>query len=81
MAKKKSKAWVVTVSGDRSLADVTKDMKKAGFDVDQALDQIGVVTGRSDDAVAGKVRKIRGVADVAAEAPIEIGPPDSKDTW
>jgi hypothetical protein len=81
MAKKTTKAWVVTVSSDRSLADVTKEMAKAGFAVDQALDQIGVVTGRSDEAVAGKVRKIRGVADVSPETSIDIGPPGSDQTW
>jgi len=41
----KSKRWNVTKSGDRSLSDVKKDLKEAGFSVDQVHEEIGVITG------------------------------------
>ena len=79
--KPKARIWVVTTSGDRPLAEIAKELSKAGFAVDQTLDQIGVITGRSDDKGVKKARAIRGVADVSPETPVDIGPPNSPDTW
>jgi hypothetical protein len=75
------KTWVITTSKDRPLADIAKDLSKAGFAIDQTLDQIGVLTGKSDDNVVRKARAIRGVTDVSPEHTIDIGPPNSRDTW
>ena len=75
------KTWVVTTSRDRPLADIAKDLSRAGFAIDQTLEQIGVFTGKSDDKAVGKARAIRGVADVSPDQPINIGPPNSRDTW
>ncbi len=73
--------WVVTTSRDRPLADIAKDLSRAGFAIDQTLEQIGVFTGKSDDKAVGKARAIRGVADVSPDQPVNIGPPNSRDTW
>jgi hypothetical protein len=73
--------WIVTLSSDRPLADLRSDLAEAGFAVDQELEEIGVVTGRCDEAAAGKVRRLRGVTDVSKDMPIDIGPPDSPTTW
>jgi hypothetical protein len=90
MAKKKSakaakgekpQSWVVTTSSDRPVADIAKDLSAAGFKVEQALDQIGVITGKSGDAAVRKARSIRGVTDISPDAPASVGPPKSKDTW
>lgn len=75
------KAWVVTTSADRPLAEIVKELSKAGFEVDQTLEQIGVITGNSDDKSVGKARAIRGVTDVSPEQQVDIGPPNSRDTW
>ena len=75
------KQWVVTLSRERPLSDVRRELEGAGFEVDQVLEEIGVVTGRSDEACAEKLRALAGVADVAADRPIDIGPPGSPDTW
>jgi hypothetical protein len=75
------KTWVITTSQDRPLADIAKDLSEAGFAIDQTLDQIGVLTGKSDDKVVRKARAIRGVTDVSPEQTIDIGPPNSRDTW
>jgi hypothetical protein len=77
----KSKRWNITKSGDRSLSDIKKDLKKAGFSVDQVHDEIGVITGAASDTIAEKLRAIPGVADVSPEEGINIGPPDSTETW
>lgn len=73
--------WVVTLSNDRPFADVRKDLTGAGFVVDQEMAEIGVVTGRCDAAAAGKIRALRGIADVSKDQPINIGPPGSRDNW
>jgi hypothetical protein len=74
----KSKKWVVTASGDRSLSDVEKKLTEAGLVVDQVLDEIGVLIGSASEDDADKLRAIPGVADVSPEPPpINIGPPDA----
>jgi hypothetical protein len=74
-------SWVVTTSSDRPVRDVAKELAAAGFEVDQTLEQIGVITGKGDDRAVGKARAIRGVADVSPELKVDIGPPNSSDTW
>ncbi|HET9765350.1 MAG TPA: hypothetical protein VFS60_00805 [Thermoanaerobaculia bacterium] len=78
MAEKKG--WVVTTSQDRTIGDVAKDLKKAGFTVEQVLEEIGSITGGAGEDVAQKVRSIPGVLDVSPDTPVDIGPPDS-DLW
>ena len=77
----KSKRWNITTSGNRSLRDIQKDAKEEGFSVDQVHEEIGIITGTASDAVAKKLRAIPGIADVSPEEDIDIGPPDSPDTW
>jgi hypothetical protein len=79
MAKKPR--WTVTSAGSRSLKDVRQDLLAAGFDVEETMDAIGVITGRGDAAVAKKIAKIKGVSAVEADSNIDIGPPGSKKTW
>lgn len=73
--------WVVTTSSDRPLADIASDLSAAGFSIDETLDQIGVITGRSDDKTVEKARSIRGVTDVSPQPEANVGPPGSRDTW
>jgi hypothetical protein len=77
----KSKKWIVTASGDRSLSEVKKQLTEKGFTVEQVLDQIGCITGSASDDVAERLRTIPGVADVSPDTPIDIGPPDAPVTW
>jgi hypothetical protein len=79
--KKSTQTWVITTSSDRPMADIAKDLSAAGFAIDQTLDQIGVITGRSDAKAVGKARAIRGVTDVSPDLQVDIGPPNSRDTW
>lgn len=73
--------WVVTLSGDRPLADLRADLAGAGFTVEHELTEVGVVTGRAAGEAAAKVRAIPGIADMSPDTPIDIGPPGSPKTW
>ena len=77
----KTSKWVVTSSGKHPIATLRKQLTDAGFKIEQAMDEIGVITGHSDEAVAEKIRGLHGVADVAPDQEIDIGPPDSDKTW
>jgi hypothetical protein len=75
MAKKQKQAYVVTVSGDRPVHEVARDLKASGLEVDQVMDAIGVVTGSAESAKLAKLRKVKGVTDVSADQAVDIGPP------
>jgi hypothetical protein len=75
--KKKKKPMVITVSGDRPIHEVARDLKAAGFEVGDVLKFTGTVTGSADPKTAKKLRGIRGVADVSEDHPVDIGPPDA----
>lgn len=75
MAKKEKQRVVVTISGDRPIHDVTRDLKAAGLEVDQVLESIGSVTGSAPPDASKRLKRIPGVADVSADHPIDIGPP------
>jgi hypothetical protein len=77
----KKKDWVVTTSGERPLEDVAEDLKKSGLNVGEILHEIGMITGQGRDDIAEKLRKVKGVTDVSANAGADVGPPDSTDTW
>ena len=74
MPQEKKKSLTITTSGKRSIHEVARDLKDAGFEVEQVLDEINVVTGKGD---AGKLRSIKGVVDVSGDNPVDIGPPGS----
>jgi hypothetical protein len=75
MAGTKKKQIVITVSGDRSIHEVAADLKKEGLDLDQVLDAVGSITGSAAPESFGRLRKVRGVADVSLDHPVDIGPP------
>lgn len=68
--------WIITASGERPVADVVADLRKAGLVVGSLLAEIGVITGQCSPAQADALRKVAGVADVTPDAPVDIGPPD-----
>ena len=77
----KRQSWIVTTSPDRPVAEIARDLSAAGFEVDQTLGEIGVITGSSGEAAVRKARGIRGVADISPDAPVSVGPPKGRDTW
>ena len=73
--------WTVTTSNERPIAEVTQALSKAGFKIDQVLDEIGVVSGRGTPAAIAKLRRLRGIADISPVVSVDVGPPDSPHTW
>jgi hypothetical protein len=78
MPQKKKQSLVVTTSGKRSIHDVARDLKNEGFDVEQVLDSINVVTGKGDAGSEHKLRAVQDVIDVSGDNPVDIGPPGSE---
>lgn len=77
----RNKEWIITTGGDRPIDEIAKDLAKAGLQEVSVLKEIGSITGMAGDEVAAKLRKVRGVTDVSPGISIDIGPPDSSDTW
>ena len=70
------KNMIVIASGERPIKEVTADLKKAGFKVDQVMDAIGQVTGSAVPSLQKKLKGIKGVADVTGtHEDFNIGPP------
>ncbi len=69
--------WVVTLSPGTAVKPAGAALAKAGLRVDQVLDAIGVITGSGAAGLGAKLRQVPGVADVAEQARIDIGPPDA----
>jgi hypothetical protein len=74
-------SWIVTTSGNRAIADIAKDLKAAGVAVQQTLHEVGVLTVKADEKAIGKARSVSGVSDVSPDHPVDIGPPNSRETW
>ncbi len=72
------KDWVITISGDRPIHDIAKDLAAAGLTKGQVLEDIGCITGSADESVAPALGKIPGVVDVTPDVPVDIGPPGAK---
>lgn len=59
------------------MRQVVERCKAAGLDVEQALDQIGTITGSVDSSRIGDLSKVAGVASVERSGEYDVGPPDS----
>jgi hypothetical protein len=77
----KGKKWVITTGGNRSVNEIAKDLAAAGLVGGQVLKEIGTITGSASEDSVAKLRKIPGVKDVSPDSSIDIGPPDSPETW
>jgi hypothetical protein len=77
----KNKNWVITTGGNRPIADIAKDLAAAGLKGGQVLETVGSITGSAAEDDLAKLRKVRGVVDVAPDTPVDVGPPGSPETW
>lgn len=68
---------VITTSGKRPVHEVARELEDAGFEVEQVLDAINVITGKGPSGIESKLRSINDVADVSEDFPVDIGPPDA----
>ncbi len=69
--------WIITTDGDRPVADIARDLERAGLAVTLVLDEIGCILGSADDGCLQALTAVRGVIDVAPDIGIDIGPPGS----
>lgn len=69
--------WVITLEPGASPLVTGDALARAGLAVDQVLEEIGVIIGHGGPALGARLRQVAGVADVAEQAPIHIGPPGS----
>lgn len=74
---KKLTDWVVTLSADRSGAEVKQALADAGFEVTEVMEAIGVIAGRASSSLLPKLRRIKGVADISPPPYASVGPPDA----
>ncbi|MES3033767.1 MAG: ketohydroxyglutarate aldolase [Gemmatimonadota bacterium] len=74
-------SWVVTTSGTHTVSDVARALTEHGFDVEQVLDAVGVITGRCAASRVPALRRLAGVSDVSPDFPVDIGPPESPGAW
>ncbi len=58
-------------------SEVVQRCKKAGLQVEQQLEQVGVVTGSIDSTKRDDLERVEGVAAVESERTFQIAPPDS----
>jgi glycine cleavage system aminomethyltransferase T len=73
----KKEHWIITLTGEQPLPKAIAGLRKAGLEIDQVMDVIGVVTGSAGKAEVNKLRKVVGVADVSPDSAVDIGPPDA----
>lgn len=73
--------WIVTTSSDRPIQEIAKELEAAGLSIANVNDEIQSITGAAAQDTASRLRSIRGVVDVSPDEPVDIGPPDSPDTW
>lgn len=57
--------------------EIVENCKRSGLNVDQQLNEIGVITGSIDSARIDALRQLEGVSHVEASRDIKIAPPGS----
>jgi len=76
------KKWIITLSGERAISAVKKDITALGFDVAEVFKEIGSITGTATDSAAKKIRSIVGITDLSEDpGEFNIGDPGSDLTW
>jgi len=73
--------WIITTNGKRDIRAIAKDLAAAGLSVTQNFSAIPCITGRAGKSSIAKIKKVKGVVDVAPDVPVRIGPPGKKLTW
>lgn len=73
--------WIITISDDQSINDIATRLSDEGLTIREVLEEIGCITGSADDATVERLKKVKGVLDIAPDRQIDIGPPGSEETW
>jgi len=72
--------FIVTVDDDHldQIREIADRCRSLGMEVQQVLNQAGVISGRVDPRKVAKVQQVRGVSSVEPAGSIQIPPPDSE---
>ncbi|WP_261377958.1 hypothetical protein [Vreelandella titanicae] len=73
--------WLITISSDQPINEMATRLSAEGLTIQEVLEEIGCITGSADDATAERLKKIKGVVDIAPDMQIDMGPPGSEETW
>ncbi len=70
---------LVSINDDHldRFSEVVKDVENAGMEVEQRMEDLGVLTGSIDSEKVEPLRQVEGVAHVEESRRVEIPPPDS----
>jgi len=74
-----TKKLLVSIA-DEALSDfaaVVRNCEQAGLQVEETMDEIGVITGTIDAAKLDGLKRVRGVRDVEDAGAATIAPPES----
>ena len=73
--------WIITISNDQSINDIATRLSEEGLTVKEILEEIGCITGSADEVTAERLKRVKGVVDIAPDMQIDVGPPGSEETW
>lgn len=73
--------WIITISNDQSINDIATRLSEEGLTVKEILEEIGCITGSADEVTAERLKRVKGVVDVAPDMQIDVGPPGAEETW
>lgn len=73
--------WIITISEDQSINEIASRLSDEGLSIRDVLEEIGCITGSADDVTAERLRKVKGVVDIAPDMQLDIGPPGADETW
>jgi precorrin-6B methylase 2 len=73
--------WIITISNDQSIREIATRLSAEGLTIKDILEEIGCITGSADIATADRLKKIKGVVDIAPDVEIQMGPPDAEESW
>lgn len=73
--------WIITISDDQSINDIATRLSAEGLTIREVLEEIGCITGSADDVTAERLKRVKGVVDIDPDRQIDVGPPDSEETW
>ncbi len=60
-----SKEWVVTMSPERPIGHVARDLTESGFSIERIFGELRCITGFVSQDLVDKLRTIPGVIDVS----------------
>lgn len=71
---------LISVDDDclQRISEVIQNLKSAGFQVEQSMPQLGVISGWCEQANVEAISHVEGVANVETEQKYQIAPPESE---